>query len=115
VNSGSRKNNSFRCKGGGKRLSNFGLVALATLGCFIADHGMLAMTLAAIFRQHDSATASLETSKARPSQEREEDQDRYTHYPEVMFLAPFHDASRLLLSNPRGSVNLPFSFSETSH
>lgn len=106
MNSGGRKNNGLCRRGDRKSLGNFGLVALATFGRHIAHHGVLAVTLAAVFRHYDSATAFVEACKTRPGQKREESQECYAHCPEARFRAPFHDALGLLLSSPEGLVNL---------
>jgi len=47
-------------------LRRFGLVALATFGCHIAYHGMLAVSLAAIFCLLDTFRTLLEAGKASP-------------------------------------------------
>lgn len=78
MNGGSRKNNSLCCRGSRKRLSNFGLVALATLGRHIAHHGVLAVPLATVFRHLNSPYSLLKASQTRPGQKRTEGQNRYS-------------------------------------
>ncbi len=67
-------------------MGDSGLVALATLGCHIRRHDMLAVPLTAVFRHLGTANSLLEAGQTCPGQKREEGQGDYSRGPEAMSL-----------------------------
>src|SRR5215470_10885809 len=93
------------CRGtSDNRLRVLHLMMLAAVSRSLANHHMLAMTLAAVFSQRDIASSFVEAREASPGQKRENSQCHDTDYPQAMFLTSFHHAS-FFLSSPRIPVN----------
>jgi hypothetical protein len=70
-----REQTELRRRGGRQRLSNFGLVVLATLSRHIAHYGVLTMPAATILCRFEGASPLLEAGEAGRGQKREEGQD----------------------------------------